>query len=207
MCAQIAPGKLKPAPGFNAPDWAALAESWNRQVALEKRADADLTVSYGDSTISIGHDDFDHLDGVSPFETSYAFGWDNETPKRDVRVPAFKISKLVISNADYLAFYQKAGCPKELLPGSWYTTENGGVNVKVLVAPGHVSMDIAKHWPCLASGKQLQNYATSVGGRLPTEPELRRYIMDNSVDHTEANIGFKNWHPFPYVPLIDCSDL
>jgi hypothetical protein len=38
------------------------------------------------------------------------------------------------------------------------------------------------------------------GGRLPTEPELRLfYDKFESGYEGGANIGFRNWHPIPYV--------
>lgn len=200
MAAQIPPGKLLAAPSFTKPDWAALARQWDRQVSAESRLTRNLLSSYEASTISIGHDDFDHLDKSTPYDPAATFGWDNESPKREVQVPAFKISLLPISNSDYLRFYKSAKSDdenKELLPGSWAQMEDGSFGIKVLAEPGLVPIDIAKDWPCMASGKQLESYAKSVGGRLPTEPELRRYMVDNPVDHVGANIGFANWHPVP----------
>ena len=199
MAAQIEPGKLLAAPGFSAPDWEALSAQWSRQVATESRITRKLVAEYAASSISVGHDDFDHLDAESAYNPLDTFGWDNESPKRQVDVPAFKISLLPISNGDYLRFSKSKGEMKDdLLPGSWMKLSDDNYGVRILTEPGVVSLEeVAKDWPCMASGKQLQAYAESVGGRLPTEPELRRFTMDNPVDHIGANIGFANWHPVP----------
>lgn len=199
MCAQIQPGKLRPAPGFTTPDWHALALQWRTQVAAEERTPENTIVTYPASTVEIGHDDFEHLDNQTPYDPAHTFGWDNESPKRIVKVPSFKISLLPISNGDYLRFWEKqpASEKEELLPGSWTIGSDGKVSIKVLTAPSLVPVDIARDWPLMASGKQLAAYAESVGGRLPTEPELRKFIIENPVDHVGANIGFANWHPVP----------
>lgn len=199
MCAQIPAQKLNPAPGFTTPDWRALALQWRAQVEKEQRSLENTTVTFPASSVEIGHDDFDHLDHQTSFDAAHTFGWDNESPKRTVQVPTFKISLLPISNGDYLEFWQSVPQDKkdELLPGSWTVGENGNVSIKVLTAPSLVPIDIARDWPVMASGKQLAAHAESVGGRLPTEPELRRFIVGNPVDHVGANIGFANWHPVP----------
>lgn len=65
---------------------------------------------------------------------------------------------------------------------------------------GPVSMDIAQHWPVLTSYDHLLMYATSKGGRLPTEPELRLFLDTYDVGFAGgANVGFRNWHPIPSV--------
>lgn len=199
MCAQVPAGKLRPAPAFTTPDWKALSQEWKRQIQAESRSAVDTTISYEATQIEIGHDDYDHLDKQTPYDAAHTFGWDNESPKRTVDVPAFKVSLLPISNGDYLDFWQSKSDSekKEMLPGSWKLDEEGNISIKVLTAPSLVPLEVARDWPLMTSGQQLAAYARSVGGRLPSEPELRRYILDNPVDHVGANIGFANWHPVP----------
>jgi len=63
-------------------------------------------------------------------------------------------------------------------------------------------MKVAQHWPVLSSYDQLSAYARYMGGRLPTEPELRLFLDTYDVGHEGgANSGFRNWHPVPYVFL------
>ena len=67
-------------------------------------------------------------------------------------------------------------------------------------------MAYAKHWPCLTAYEDLAVYARSKGGRLPTEPELRLFLDTYQVSYEQgANVGFRNWHPLPYVPLSPSS--
>jgi hypothetical protein len=43
-------------------------------------------------------------------------------------------------------------------------------------------------------------YASVKGGRIPTEPELRLFLDKFSSGYEgDANVGFRNWHPIPYV--------
>ena len=64
-------------------------------------------------------------------------------------------------------------------------------------------MKVAQHWPVLCSYDQLSAYARSKGGRLPTELELRLFLDTYDVGHEGgANLGFRNWHPVPYVVFI-----
>jgi hypothetical protein len=43
-------------------------------------------------------------------------------------------------------------------------------------------------------------YASVKGGRIPTEPELRLFLDKFSSGYEGgANVGFRNWHPIPYV--------
>ena len=199
MCAQIAPGKLQCPPGFATPDWVYLSAQWDAEVAAEQRDTRSQVIKFEASDIDVGHDDFEHLDAQTAYDAGHEFGWDNESPKRKVQVDSFHISLLPISNADYLRFFEESGRPDKLLPGSWVrlSGDENGYGVKVLVSPNVVSLKHAKHWPCMASGCQLQAYAQHVGGRLPSEGELRRYMLDNPVDQIGSNIGFANWHPVP----------
>ena len=59
-------------------------------------------------------------------------------------------------------------------------------------------MDIAQHWPVIASYDSLSTYAIVKGGRLPTEAELRLFYDKFNVGYEGgANVGFRNWHPVP----------
>jgi formylglycine-generating enzyme required for sulfatase activity len=65
---------------------------------------------------------------------------------------------------------------------------------------GPVSFEIAKDWPLMASKIEIEAYAKSKGGRLPTEDELRvlcEHEEGPRPDGESANVAFKNWHPIP----------
>lgn len=61
-------------------------------------------------------------------------------------------------------------------------------------------MNIAQHWPVVASYDTLSKYATIKGGRLPTEAELRLFYDTFEYGYDSgANVGFRTWHPVPSV--------
>ena len=61
-------------------------------------------------------------------------------------------------------------------------------------------MKIARRWPVITSYDNLSRYAVVKGGRIPTEPELRLFLDKFECGYEGgANLGFRNWHPIPYV--------
>lgn len=59
-------------------------------------------------------------------------------------------------------------------------------------------MKIAKDWPVLTAYDDLASYASSEGGRIPSEHELRLFLDKFNVGYEQgANVGFRNWHPLP----------
>lgn len=64
-------------------------------------------------------------------------------------------------------------------------------------------LSVAEDWPIFASYDDLSTYATVKGGRLPTEPELRLFYDKFQCGFEGgANLGFRSWHPVPYVVLM-----
>lgn len=57
-------------------------------------------------------------------------------------------------------------------------------------------MSVAKNWPFIGSYDELDEFAKSKGGRLPSEHELRLF-MEDFAGSDDSNIGFKNWHLVP----------
>lgn len=201
-----------PPPGFSAPAWSTLAAQWNAIPAPETS-----TVTLGPCMLEIGQDDAESDDLLPENENDvvdHIFGWDNESPKRCVEVKQFKVEWRPITNGEFLAFWSK-GNGSIPMPPSW-VDENGEIKVclccmclccrsltrklQVRTLYGGVSMEYAQHWPCLTAYDDLLAYARSKGGRIPTEHELRLFLDKYQVGHEEgANVGFRNWHPLPYV--------
>ncbi|KAI0922139.1 hypothetical protein AcW2_006917 [Taiwanofungus camphoratus] len=190
---QRAGSGMLPPPGFAMPPWAHLAAQWN---ALPSPAMPSVTL--GPCTLTIGHDDPERSDLLPELETAvrdHSFGWDNESPLRTVEVGAFRIEWRPVTNADFLAFHRGKGKDHVPLPPSW-VEEDGEVKVRTLYGP--VTMEVAQHWPVLTAYDDLAAYATSKGGRIPTEPELRLFFDTYQTSYEEgANMGFRNWHPLP----------
>jgi formylglycine-generating enzyme required for sulfatase activity len=163
------------------------------------------TVIVGPATLALGHNDSE-ADDQNPqyFDDvrGHTFGWDNENPERHVHVGAFKAEWRPISNHEFQQFWLGEGKRMGVqMPKSWVIEDEV---IKIRTFYGPVSMEIAAHWPVLASYDDLVLFAASKGGRLPTEPELRLFLDLYDVGHEGgANIGFRNWHPVPATAGLD----
>ena len=73
--------KSLPPTGFAAPDWAALADEWKRQIDKDGEARNEV-LSFPASEVQLGHEDADIADDATPFDPNHAFGWDNEAGVR-----------------------------------------------------------------------------------------------------------------------------
>ncbi|KAF9240387.1 C-type lectin protein [Melanogaster broomeanus] len=187
-----------PPPGFTVPPWGALAEQWNATV----RPPSTPTVTLGPATIVLGHEDCEAMiSSLASPQSSTDTSSVGTTRVHHVllRSSRIKMDWRPVTNAEFLAFYQdhmEVG-----LPPSWVANEDS-MMVRTLYGP--VSMAIAQHWPVLTSYDSLLAYATSKGGRLPTEPELRLFFDTYEVGHIGgANVGFRNWHPVPATAGLD----
>lgn len=189
---------MLPPPGFAPPPWAALAAQW-----AATPPPATPRAVFAACTLPMGHDDAEP-DDILPAHTAavagHAFGWDNESPARAVRVGAFAVAWRPVTNGEFLAFYRGAGRGRVACPVSWVEDQDGdgdgGVRMRTLY--GAVPMDVARDWPVLTAYDDLAAYARAQGGRIPTEAELRLFLDTYQVGYEEgANTGFRNWHPLP----------
>jgi formylglycine-generating enzyme required for sulfatase activity len=139
------------------------------------------------------------------------FGWDNEIGHAAVHVPAFTLDSLPVRNADYLAFLdaQPASSRAALTPRAW-TAEGAARRVQIKTVLGPVPFALAEGWPVQVTGLQARAYCASRGGRLPTEPELRRAAFtspdgrlrahpwgDGAPEARHGNFAFQRWSPLP----------
>jgi formylglycine-generating enzyme required for sulfatase activity len=188
--------------GFAPPHWESLAAQWKKLPKLTKE-----TVVLGPEEVVLGHDDIeadDGKEGEGAEVQQHEFGWDNESPKRVLKVDKFEISWRPVSNGDFFEFYQGHGKGKVLLPASW-VEEDGVTKVRTLYGP--VPMEVAQDWPVIASYDSLSTYAQVKGGRLPTEPELRLFYDKFAAGYEGGNnVGFRNWHPVPCVSFLLCPN-
>ncbi|KAJ7076893.1 C-type lectin protein [Mycena belliarum] len=177
-----------PPPGFVTPPWELLKIRWDATPPPSTES-----VVLGPATITLGHDDSEADDFNTELEAEGRhYGWDNESPARQVHVGQFRAAWRPVTNKEFLAFW-RAG--KAELPKSW--VEDDG-EVKVRTIYGLIPMEIAAEWPVLTAYDDLAAYAKSKGGRLPTEPELRLFFDTYDVGYEGgANIGLRNWHPVP----------
>ena len=171
------------------PDWEVLKQSWI--------IDTQKVIEVAGGKITMGHDDPEQEDDKDKSKdwTQHDFGWDEESPSYTVGVKAFKANGLPITNGEYLSYLSSSNTSE--IPASWIKHE-GKTMIRTFYGP--IDFEIGEHWPLMASKIEIENYAKSVGGRLPAEAELR-LLWDNEkgprVDGENSNIGFRNWHPIP----------
>ncbi|KAF9220882.1 DUF323 domain-containing protein [Gyrodon lividus] len=183
-----------PPPNFTPPPWESLLASWNN---ASKPASETIVIEA--TTVSLGTDDIEagDTDPAKSFDLpGHVFGWDNESPSRQVSVETFRISWRPITNGEFFEFYNGAGNGKTKFPASWVKNEGEEVQVRTLYGP--VPIKVAWDWPMLTCYDNLSVYASVKGGRIPTEPELRVFLDKFESGYAGgANIGFRNWHPVP----------
>lgn len=146
-------------------------------------------------TVSIGLDDTDP--SQVPVDS---FGWDNEKPRRSVRVDSFEAQSRPITNGEFATYLEVNGL--DTIPASWKEASqvnskinghtNGTANgtndhgdnearasshflskYSVRTVFGPVPLRFALDWPVMASYDQLQGYASWKNCRIPTHEEVR----------------------------------
>ena len=80
----------------------------------------------GPASITLGHDDDESRDEIEDDDVKgHEFGWDNESPKRQVHVDQFRIEWRPVTNGEFYEYYLGAGRGKVALPMSWLEDEQG----------------------------------------------------------------------------------
>jgi hypothetical protein len=120
MLIQRAGTGTQPPAGFVPPPWEALSAQWD----VTYMPPATLNVTLGPSSITLGHDDCegkDFNDDVHDQVEGHQFGWDNESPSRQVEVGQFRVEWRPISNGEFHDWWVNR---KEIgLPPSWVEAE------------------------------------------------------------------------------------
>jgi EasF-like predicted methyltransferase len=171
-----------PPPGTVAPDFEVLAKQSSAQAVPNE------WITVPESDVTIGLDDPESPSGPKRY-----FGWDNEKPQRSAHVKSFRAKARPITNGEYARYLEKTG--KTAIPASWcdtpYSTSkrdsviNGSSNGTngtavsltegkfVRTVYGTVPLIYALNWPVVASYDELAGCAAYLGGRIPTEEEVR----------------------------------
>ena len=160
--------ETQPPPVLPRPDFAEMA----KQVAFanDRSNIRDASFIVANRSFEIGMDDVEGLDE----DKARYFGWDNEKPRRLVSVRSFAASNRLITCREYHEYLKRNNI--ESIPKSWGFTSKGELGVKTVY--GVVPISLAQDWPVTASYSQLAEYASSVGGRIPTQYELRAIYDD-----------------------------
>jgi formylglycine-generating enzyme required for sulfatase activity len=129
-----------------------------------------------------------------------AFGWDNEFPAARVSVPAVRIARHDVTNADYLEFVEAGGYrnPEWWRREDWAWVQSEGVEHPLFWEPAFAlraaagqtrlpeagegwcwrgmfdRIPLPLSWPVYVSHAEASAYARWRGHRLPTEAEYQR---------------------------------
>ncbi len=129
------------------------------------------------------------------------FGWDNESGRHEVQVPAFSISRYKVTNQQYLRFVQEGGDP----PAFWVLRGDGWC-LRTMFR----EVPLPLSWPVYVTYRQAQAYADWMGMVLPTEAQFHRAAFGTpsgverpypwgderpGVEH--GNFDFQGWDPVP----------
>lgn len=115
-------------------------------------------------------------------------GWDNEYDEHQVAVPAFRIDRHAVTNADWLAFVSAGGYQQQRFwaPADWDWIQQRGIE-----HPGfwrrrddgfwlramHQQIPLPLSWPVYVSHAEASAYAKSRGMQLPTEAQWHRAAL------------------------------
>jgi len=116
---------------------------------------------------------------------SVPFAWDNEMPSYDVDVPAFRLQRHDVTNAQYLECVEAGAVAPPLfwerVDGEWYW--RGMFEL----------IRLPSSWPVYVSQADATAYAQWRGWRLPTEAEYQRAAAGAS----PVVCDFTSWDPEP----------
>lgn len=117
-----------PPPGIHAPMWDELVKQWNTIPAPMHSS-----VELGPEMISVGRDDCeldDYLADKNADTESHNFGWDNESPCRQVEVRRFRVDFRPINIKEFYEFWMDGTDERvsSSLPANWV---EDGSEVKV----------------------------------------------------------------------------
>ncbi len=99
------------------------------------------------------------------------FGYDNERPRHQVDVPAFRIARRPVTNATWLRFAEGGGYVRR----EWWSAEGWAWKEEYdITHPGHVAAAPPDAPVCHVSWFEADAFARSCGARLPTEAEWEK---------------------------------
>jgi gamma-glutamyl hercynylcysteine S-oxide synthase len=146
------------------------------------------------------------------------FGWDNEFDAHRVGVPAFRIDRHMVTNAQFLRFIEAGGYAEHRHwsaddwrwrtthavehPAAWRRGEDGW-----LLDSRADLIPFQADWPVYVSHAEASAYARWAGRRLPTEAQWQRAAYGNGEapypwgdappDAQRGNFDFARWDPLP----------
>ena len=134
-------------------------------------------------------------------DSQATFGWDNEFEQDETSVPAFSMSKYMVTNGQYLEFVKDGAAS----PSLWIRR---GEMWRLRTMFGECVLPL--DWPVYVSQREAQAYATWAGLSLPTEAQFHRAAYGTWIGKEgeypwgseppramHGNFGFTRWDPLP----------
>lgn len=187
---------ILPPKGVAAPSWKITAKP-TRLSPLNPAP----TIKILDGSVMLGHNDDESSDMLVDRKirkgASSQFGWDNETPQRQIKFENFEIQTRPVTNGEYYQYLQETQ-QNEVIPAAWIV-KDGKIHIRTVFGPCPLAE--ALNWPVQTSYKQAKAYADYKGWRLPSEAELVHFrdvtTPFNGKEETNkwVNVGFENWSP------------
>lgn len=190
------------------PDFKSLAEH-ARQEAVPNE-----WITIPPRTISLGLDDPETDAGADRY-----FGWDNEKPRRQVKVKGFEANARALTNEDYARFLHQTD--RRDAPATWVISDESGEEVSpeggldrtvngtrpymngnserltdaylqgksIRTVYGVIPLKYTLDWPVMASYDELSACARWMGGRIPTVEEAHSIYEYADLVRTEEADG------------------
>jgi len=156
-----------------------------------------------------------------PHRDSSSFGWDNEFEAATERVASFRISKYMVTNAEFMRFLQVGGYenPEYWSPEDWQWKERHAIRHPAFWEPSgpiwllrgmFEKIPLPLNWPVYASHAEASAYARWSKTALPTEAQWHRAAYGTNLrserpfpwgtvalNSTLGNFDFTRWDPVP----------
>ncbi len=187
--------KRRPTEYVDVPDRPAPPEEW-------------VDVSGGDVTLGKDREEIE-------------FGWDNEFPRHAIRVGAFRMQRLNVTNEQFLEFVEAGGYadPQWWRPEDWMWVQRNTIGHPRFIAQADGLwwwrgmfewIPLPASWPVYVTHAEASAFARWAGARLPTEAEFHRAAFgtpagaerahpwgDAPPDDSHGVFGFTSWDPQP----------
>jgi ergothioneine biosynthesis protein EgtB len=175
-----------------------------RQITAQWREPGPETVAVAAGEVTLGN--------------SGGFGWDNEFEPQRIALPAFRIDRHMVTNAQFLRFLEAGGYAQRRYwraedwlwrtrqavehPAAWQRSTEGW-----LLCSRDDLIPFQADWPAYVSHAEAAAYARWAGRQLPTEAQWQRAAYgdgdapypwgDASPDAQRGNFDFTRWDPMP----------